>query len=99
MGGRVVLGGRIGHGCEGWLFVLSDEMVFKHLDIVQLGQSLTLKLVYTTTHPPTHHKLFSQKGLCYDFEILHRVNTHKKNKIWGEKKFGVPPQPPWWLNF
>ena len=53
MGGRVVLGGRIGHGCEGWLFVLSDEMVFKHLDIVQLGQSLTLKLVYTTHHPPT----------------------------------------------
>ena len=42
-------------------------------------------------HPPpptTHHKLFSQKGYCYDFEILHRVNTHKKNKIWGENKFG-----------
>ena len=68
--------------------------------LFSFGRSLTLKLVYTTTHPPTtHHKLFSQKRLCYDFEILHRVNTHKKNKIWGEKKNGVPPQPPWRLNF
>ena len=90
MGGRVVLGGRIGHGCEGWLFVLSDEMVFKHLDIVQLGQSLTLKLVYTTTHPPTHHKLFSQKGLCYDFEILRRVNTHKKIRFGVKKNVWYP---------
>ena len=39
-----------------------------------------------------------QLGQSYSFEILQRVNTHKKNKIWGEKKFGVPPQLPWELN-
>ena len=64
--------------------------------IVQLGQSLTLKLVYTTT---THHKLFSQKGYCYSFEILHRVNTHKKNKIWGEKKNWRTPSAPLVVEF
>jgi hypothetical protein len=26
-------------------------------------------------------------------EILHGVLTHKKNKIWGGKKFGGPPLP------
>ena len=52
------------------------------------------------THPPPthHHKLFSQKGLCYNFEILHTVNSHKTNKIWGGKKIGVPTQPPWGMN-
>jgi hypothetical protein len=50
--------------------------------------------------PPTHHhKHSSQKVLCYSFEIFHRVNSHKKYKIWGEQKIGVPPEPPWVFNF
>ena len=35
----------------------------------------------------------AQKKKSYNFEILHRVKSHKKNKIWGEKKVGVPPSP------
>ena len=81
-------------------------MILLHPEsIVQLGPSPNPRLKsrsnwtkantkLTFKPPPTHpHKLFSQKGLCYDFEILHRVNTHKKNKIWCEKKIWGTPAP------
>ena len=37
---------------------------------------------------------FSQKGLCYSFEILHGLLTHKNNRIPMKKNFGDPPYPP-----
>ena len=37
------------------------------------------------------HILFSQKGLSQGYEILHRVLSHKKNKIWGKQQFRDPP--------
>ena len=36
---------------------------------------------------------FDQKGLCYSFEILHGLLTHKNNRIQMGKKFWGPPQP------
>ena len=36
------------------------------------------------------HLLFSK----FSSEILHRVLSYKKNKIWGGQKFGGPPLPP-----
>ena len=37
---------------------------------------------------------FSQKGLCYSFEILHGLLGNKNIKIpMREKKLGTPPSP------
>ena len=37
---------------------------------------------------------FSQKGLCYSFEILHVLFTHKRIGFRWKKHFGDPPYPP-----
>jgi hypothetical protein len=51
--------------------------------LFSLSPSLTLKLVYTTTHhlPQT----FPPEGVTTGFWNLHRVLGHQKNKIRGEK--------------
>ena len=35
----------------------------------------------------------SRKGLSKGSEILHGVQSHKKDKIWSENKFGGHPLP------
>ena len=37
---------------------------------------------------------FSQKGLCYNFEILQGLQSNKNMKIPMGKKFRGPPYPP-----
>ena len=37
---------------------------------------------------------FSQKGLCYSFEILQGLLSNKNIKIPIKKNFRGPPQPP-----
>ena len=65
----------------------------------RFGPKRNTKVTFNTTHhhpPPTHpHKLFSQKGLCYGFEILHRVNSHNKKLrfILHPSSFSLHPLP------
>ena len=54
--------------------ILLSRLIPKTILFVQLESKLNTELGLHTHH----HKLFSQKELWYNFEILHRVNTHKK---------------------